>query len=131
MKTLYDLQVGDRVQVFGTNRRNPRQPKGGWDGVVTKKGTKLITVKYPGEYQGQVFRLDTGQWNNKDYPSWYIIKTVEQAADDIARDEAFEKLRELFKKIGLEVRTIGYRLTSTTETLRKLAEAMEVTDDQV
>jgi hypothetical protein len=129
--SLHDLEVGDRVQVFETDSRNTGQPKAGWDGVVTKKGTKLITVEYPGEHLGRVFRLDTGQWNNKDYGYWYQIKTVEQVADEIARDEAFERLSELLKKVGLEVRTIGYRLTTTTETLRKLAEAMEgINDDQ-
>lgn len=43
---LKNLKVGDPVRVFDLNGSRVGQPPGGWEGTVTKKGTKLVTVAY-------------------------------------------------------------------------------------
>jgi hypothetical protein len=86
-RSLYDLKVGDRVQVFESFRR---QPQGGLDATVVKVGRKLITVKYG--HCESVFRLENGRINNDYGHSW--IRTVEQAAEDLRRKELVQRLRD-------------------------------------
>jgi hypothetical protein len=116
--SLYDLKVGDRVQVFENCGRRSGQPEGGWDGEVIKAGRKLLTVKWGrGE---EVFRLDTGQYNSKSYPHFYRVKTVEQAAADLRRQGLLNKLNEM----GLEIR-FHHKSEFTTDKLEAVVKVLE------
>jgi hypothetical protein len=108
---LYQLKVGDRVQVFSVNGPRRGQPKGGEDGTVTKVGRKLVTVEYG--YGSKVFRMEDGSIND-DYGHVHI-KTVEQAAEDLRRGDALDQLREA----GV---VIQFDRKFSTETLEALAE---------
>jgi hypothetical protein len=116
--SLYDLKVGDRVQVFESNGRRSGQPEGGWDGEVTKKGNKLLTVKW--RWSETVFRLDTGQFNSKSYSHFYHVKTVEKAAADLRRNGLLGKLRNL----GLEIR-FDRKSEFTTDKLEAVVKVLE------
>jgi hypothetical protein len=107
--SLYDLKVGDRVQVFEQWSRNV--PAGGWDGEVVKVGTKLITVKY--EYREWVFRLETGQVNDKNFSYHARIETVEQVQEDMRRSQLTDSLQEL----GLQLTRTNSLTTDQIETV--------------
>jgi hypothetical protein len=111
INTLADLKAGDRVQVFGSTRG---QPKGGQDGTVVKVGRKLITVEYG--HSTTVFRLETGYANDDYGHAW--IKTVAQADEDLRRAGLVERLRDG----GLEVR-MGRQLP--IQTLEAVAKALD------
>lgn len=113
--TLADLKVGDRVQVFGGYGRR-RDEVGGQDGEVIKVGRKLITVAYPGNPHGQVFRLESGRAND-DY-GHQRIKTIAQAEEDLHREDLVQRLKDG----GLEVR-MGRQLS--TRALEAVAMALD------
>jgi hypothetical protein len=114
--SLYDLKVGDRVQVFDVNGSRLGQPKGGYDGTVVKMGRKLVTVKY--DHGESVFRLETGQAN--DAYGHQHLRTVEQAAEDLRKTEAMQQLRE----VGLDVQR-DRRRDFSVDTLKKIVEIVK------
>lgn len=109
MTSLYDLKVGDRVQVFEQWSRNV--PRGGWDGEVIKKGTKLVTVRYHGHES--IFRLETGSLNDKDFSSHARIRTVDQAQEHLRRSELITAMHEL-----------GFRFTNRADMATEKIEAV-------
>lgn len=117
MKTLYDLEVGDRVQIFEPYRRNGKS--GGEDGVVTKKGRLLITVTHVGYDRGVQYRMENGRANDG-YGHSYI-RTPEQAAESIHRSELQSRLFELGIRFDLGVRPSSTKL----EALIKVMEETE------
>lgn len=91
MSDLYDLEVGDRVQIF--DRYSKSSGPHGRDGVVIKKGRVLITVCPVGIPRSDVYRMDTGRIND-DYGHSYI-KTPEQAVRDAYERDVRDKLYSL------------------------------------
>lgn len=113
--SLYDLRVGDRVQVFEQWSRNV--PPGGWDGEVVKVGTKLITVRY--NHTESVFRLETGQINDKKYSSHARIKTVEQVEEDLRRGQLIEAMRGLGLQLTNRSEMSTEKIEAVVRTLRE------------
>lgn len=113
---LEDVAVGDRVQVFDVNGRRAGQPPGGWDGTVVRKGHKLIDVEFG--HTTQTYRIDTGQWNNRDFATHSWIRTPEEAQRNQRRGEALTRIRELgFNDTG--------RVSHSLETLEAVVKTLE------
>jgi hypothetical protein len=99
--SLYDLNPGDRVQIFHSyGRKKPGD--GGDDAVVVKKGRVLITVTPVGYHREEVFRMETGRANDG-YGHSYI-KTPEQVEHDIRESAVRSRLHELGVRFELGVR---------------------------
>jgi len=118
---LADLKPGDRVQVFDVNGSRNGQPKGGWDGIVTKVGRKLITVTYNGSHRPKAFRLDDGRAN--DNYGHQHIETVEQATENLRRADILTKLRVG----GLE---LTHRVKIDTDTLAAVLAVLNQSDEE-
>lgn len=115
-RSLDELEVGDRVQVFTSYRRG--QPKDGYDGTVMKVGRVLIQVQYGGSTSWTPFRMDTGIIN--DNYGQVRIKTPEQ----VKEDNEYRDLSERLRKGGLREEAIG-RSRLSAETLRAVVEVLE------
>lgn len=114
--SLYDLEVSDPVVVTHSYGRGSRQ-----QGTVVKKGRKLITIQPEGtssEHVREVFRLEDGPFNSKDFPYHAHVYTVEQYEERQRRGYLEDKLRDL-----------GVRLSSprevSTEVMEKLVQVLE------
>lgn len=106
-----ELRAGDEVRVFDQNDGRMGQPEGGWPGVVTNIGRKLIRIEYRNKVDA--FRLDTGRINDNYGHRWF--KTMEQVAESKRRSSAMAVLNA--HKISLD---FGHRLT--LEQIEALAE---------
>ena len=89
MSWLDEVKVGDTLRVFDVNGRRRGEPNDGCEGLVVKAGPKLLHVTYNGHTLA--FRRETGATNDN-YGHQYL-RTAEQVADDMARDEAWAILR--------------------------------------
>lgn len=91
-------EVGQEVRVSDINGRRLRSyPPGGWSGIVTKVGRKLVTVRY--QSREQVFRIETGQ-SNDDY-GHQSINTLEETEQYLRYGKAQEALKETDFQIKL------------------------------
>lgn len=110
------VKVDDEVRVFDINAGRRRQPEGGWPGTVTKVGRALFTVEHEGDREGQVFRIEDGSWNNKNYGHQRWVLTAERAQANLRRAQAVETLR----RCGLVLRD-GHSSLYSTEDLEVIA----------
>jgi hypothetical protein len=90
-------EVDQQVRVSDINgRRSASYPPGGWTGIVTKVGRKLVTVRF--QSREQVFRIETGQAN--DQYGHQCISTLEEAEQYLR----YSRAREALKETDFEVR---------------------------
>jgi hypothetical protein len=116
LTNLYDLQVDDLVVVHAgmTRGRNT------FSGTVVKKGRKLITIQPEGtnaEHLQLVFRLEDGNYNNKDYSHRYIVYTTDEWDERRRRADLVKFLDDK-----------GVRLTNTfisIDIMERLAEVLK------
>lgn len=106
-----ELKVGQEVRVFDQNGRRMGQPDGGWPGVVTKVGRKLVAIEYSN--RSAQFRLDT-QVINDGYGHRYF-ETPEQVIRHQRLGRALKALHDHQIMLGR-----GHRLT--VEQIEALAE---------
>jgi hypothetical protein len=114
--SLYDLEVGDPVVfTYSYGKRGPSQ------GTVVKKGRKLITVQPEGtdsEHLREVFRMEDGSLNSKDYSYHAHVYTVEEYEEWQRRGHLKDKLQDR-----------GIQLSSprevSTEVMEKLVQVLE------
>lgn len=108
-----NLAVGQEVWVYDVNSRG----RGPDLGTVEKVGRKLVTVRYDGMVRK--FRIEDRHTNDAYGHQW--IQTDEERALADRRDVAISALRVA----GLEIRSGGYSLGLSTETLEALVAVLE------
>lgn len=112
------VKVGDEVRIFDVNGSRQNQPEGGWPGSVVKVGRALMTVEYEDRrrHDPQVFRIEDGSWNDKNYGHQRWVLTAERALENQRRNKAVDTLR----RCGLMLRD-GHGALYSTEDLEVIA----------
>lgn len=116
MKTLYDLEVGDPVVMTHSYSRGGAQR-----GYVVKKGRKLITIQPEGSdspHLQVVFRMENGSFNDRYFPHYHHVYTIEEYEELERRSE----LQGVLNKKGVRF-DLAYNIP--TEVLERLVKALD------
>lgn len=120
---LHGVKVGDTLYELG--RSWGTRPDKAHPVIVVKVARKLITVVPAGHPASSLsasqFRIDTGEWNDKNYGYQVHVVTAEKHAEIKHRADLE---RRLYATKLMEIR-LGYGLKLSTAKLERIVEILE------